>query len=107
MMGPVHENETTTRVRAIKNMPTKLPVPALLSALLLQELGNSILKAPKKEIPKIKNTRKNTRLAIQFVARLFSAVGPKITVIKKPSKVKITMMDTEYETAFFIPSTLV
>jgi hypothetical protein len=32
---------------------------------------------------------KEIRLAIQFVARLFNAAGPKITVIKKPSKVKM------------------
>jgi hypothetical protein len=42
-----------------------------------------------------------------LVARLFSAVGPKITVIKKPNNVKITMMEAEYETAFLIPSTFV
>jgi hypothetical protein len=79
----------------MKNIPIKLPVPALLSALLDHELGNSISNAPKKEIPKIKNIRKKTRLAIQFVARLFRAVGPKITVIKKPTIVKIITMEVE------------
>ena len=95
MIGPVHENDTTTKVSAIKKMPIKLPEPALLSALLDHELGNPISKAPKKEIPKIKNKRKNIMLAIQLVAKLFNAVGPKITVIKKPRRVKIKMIDKE------------
>ncbi len=95
MIGPVHEKETTTNVSAIKNIPTKLPVPALLSALLLHELGKPISNAPKNEIPKIKNIRKKIMFAIQLVAKLFNAAGPKITVIKNPSKVKIIMMESE------------
>ena len=95
MIGPVQENETTTSVRAIKKMPIKLPVPALLSALFDHELGKPISNAPKNEIPKIKNTRKKIIFAIQFVARLFNAAGPKITVIKNPSNVKITIMESE------------
>ena len=74
MMGPVQENETTTNVRAIKNIPAKLVIPALLSATFPQELGNSISNAPRNEIPKIKNKRKNMILAIQLVASAFKAV---------------------------------
>jgi hypothetical protein len=95
MIGPVHEKETTTKVSAIKKIPIKLPVLALLSALFPHELGRDISNAPKNEIPKIKKIRKNIRLAIQLVARLFNAVGPKITVIKKPRSVKIITMERE------------
>ena len=95
MIGPVHENETTTSVSAIKKIPKKLPVLALLSALFPHELGSEISKAPKKEIPNNKNIAKKIRLAIQFVARLFNAVGPKITVIKNPSNVKIKTIEAE------------
>ncbi len=95
MIGPVHEKDTTTKVSAIKNIPKKLPVPALLSALLDHEAGNSILKAPKKEIPKTRNKAKNTRFAIQFVARLFRAAGPKINVIKNPRTVNMTTIEVE------------
>ena len=95
MIGPVHENETTTKVSAIKKIPIKLPVLALLSALFPHELGKEISKAPRNEIPKIKKIRKKIRLAIQLVARLFNAVGPKITVIKKPNKVKMKIIESE------------
>src|SRR5690606_17848895 len=104
MIGPVHEKETNTSVSAMKKIPIKLVAPALLSALFDQELGSVISNAPRKEIPKIKNIRKKTKLATQLVARLFKAVGPKITVIKKPSNVKINIMEVAYKNAFFTPS---
>ena len=92
MMGPVKEQDIITRVSAIKKIPIKFFVPALLSARLAHEEGNSILKAPKKEIPKTRNSAKNIRLAIQLVARLFKAAGPNMSVIKNPNNVKITMI---------------
>ena len=95
MMGPVHEKETTTRVSAIKKIPIKLPVPALLSALVDQEAGNAISNAPRKEIPNTKKTAKKTRFAIQLVDKLFNAAGPKISVIKNPSNVNMTTIDVE------------
>ena len=107
MIGPVQEKETTASVNAIKKMPRKLPVPALLSAFVDHDDGKVISKAPKKEIPNTKNKAKKNRLAIQLVARLFNAAGPKMTVIRKPSSVKMMTMDVEYNTAFLIPSTFV
>ena len=107
IIGPVHEKETTTKVSAIKKMPIKFPVSALLSALFDHDAGRAISKAPKNEMPKIKNTAKKIRLAIQLVAKLFNAAGPNIRVIRKPNKVKITTMEVEYKNAFFIPSSLV
>ena len=95
MMGPVQEKDTITKVSAMKNMPAKLLMPALLSAFVDQEEGNAISKAPKNDIPNSKKIAKKRRLAIQLVARLFKAAGPNITVMKKPSKVKMIMMDEE------------
>ena len=85
----------TASVNAMKKIPKKFPVPALLSAFVDQEEGSVISNAPKNEMPNRRNNAKNTRLAIQFVARLFNAAGPKINVIKKPSRVKMTTMDEE------------
>ena len=93
MIGPVQENDTSTRVSAMKKIPMKLVVPARASDRFIQEDGRLISKAPRNEIPKIRNNAKNTRLAIQFVARLFSAAGPKTMVIKKPSRVKMITME--------------
>ena len=93
IIGPVQENETTASVRAIKKIPRKLPVPALLSAFVDQDAGSVISKAPRKEIPNRRNRAKNTRFAIQLVARLFKAAGPKISVTKKPNSVKMMIME--------------
>src|SRR5690606_24756682 len=89
IIGPVQENDTITKVRAMKKMPLTLLVLALLSAAVLHLAGNSISKAPRKEIPKTRNIKKNIKLASQCVANLLSASGPKISVITNPSKVKI------------------
>ena len=61
----------------------------------VQPDGSVISNAPKKEIPKMKNSAKNIRLAIQLVAKLFKAAGPKTSDTKKPTNVKMTMMDNE------------
>ena len=95
MIGPVQEKETTASVSAIKKMPRKLPVPALLSAFVDQEEGRVISKAPKNEKPNNTNSAKKNRLAIQFVARLFNAAGPKTSVTRKPSKVKMRTIEDE------------
>ena len=107
MIGPVQENETTASVSAIKKIPRKFPVPALLSAFVDHDDGSVISKAPRNEMPNARNNAKKTRLAIQLVARLFKAAGPKINVIKNPSRVKMMTMDVEYKTAFFMPSAFV
>ena len=95
MIGPVQEKETTASVRAMKKIPKKLPVPALLSALVDQEEGSVISKAPKKEIPNRRKRAKKKRLAIQLVAKLFKAAGPKMTVIRKPNNVKMMTIEVE------------
>ena len=84
-----------SQVLMVKKIPRKFVVPALLSARFDHDDGSVISNAPKNEIPKTRNNAKKKRLAIQFVARLFNAAGPKINVIKKPSRVKIITIDVE------------
>ena len=54
-IGPVQENETIAKVKAIKNIPTIPPISRPEPAVLLQLLGSVISKYPKNEIA---NTRK-------------------------------------------------
>ena len=95
MIGPVQEKEISTSVSAIKKMPAKLCMPAYLSVRVPHEAGRLISKAPRNDMPNNKKITKNIRLASQLVARLFSAAGPNISVIKKPSSVKMMMIDKE------------
>ncbi len=67
-IGPVQENDTRTRVRAMKNIPPS-PLPPDFASLLLARLeGSSISNAPKKDAAKIMNTTKNIRFGSQCVA---------------------------------------
>src|SRR5690606_28432024 len=75
--GTVQENDNVTEVNAIKNNPKKFWVFALLYRLVAQDEGRLISNAPRKEIPKIRNTRKNAILTIQLVENACSASGPK------------------------------
>ncbi len=95
MMGPIQEKETRANVKAIKKIPVKLLVLAFESAFVCHDAGNWISKAPRNEIPKIKKIKKKIILAIQLVANLFKAAGPKIKVIKNPSTVKMMMIESE------------
>src|SRR5882672_9123548 len=54
--GPVHENETSTKVNAMKNTPINPPLSACWSTLLMKELGNVISNNPRKDKPKTMNT---------------------------------------------------
>jgi len=63
--GPVQENDTTIRVRAIKNMPNNPPFSDLASILVTKLLGSVSSNIPRKDRPKAKKTVKNSRLGIQ------------------------------------------
>jgi hypothetical protein len=76
MIGTVHENDTITRVSAIKNIPIKFFELALLSAFVDHDEGNVISKAPRNEMPKTRKRAKKKRFTIQLVAILFKAAGP-------------------------------
>src|SRR5581483_290033 len=99
MIGPVQEKDTITSVKAMKKMPPSELVPALASERFDQEPGSAISNAPRNESPKVMNKVKKIRLAIQFVARLFSAAGPKITVTANPVVVKMVTMEMAYQRA--------
>ena len=67
-IGPVHEKETSTSVRAMKKSPARPPRSALRSLLFTSQLGMVISNAPKNEAAKTMNTRKNITLGTQCVA---------------------------------------
>ena len=86
MMGPVQENETSDKVKAIRKILSKpLVASALLSTALLQREGNVISKAPKKEAAKTTNMRQKRMLNTALVDNAFKALAPKISVIANPN----------------------
>jgi hypothetical protein len=91
----VQEKDTITSVSAIKNIPAKLPTPALESVALVQEEGSVISKAPKKEMANMTMSTKKNRLARQSVESVFNAADPNIADTNTPRMVKMTMMDSE------------
>ena len=84
-MGPVQEKETKVKVKAIKKIPINPPRSEALSALLTNQLGSTISKAPKNENAKIRKTIKNVILKKTLLAISLSASLPKVTVTKNPS----------------------
>jgi hypothetical protein len=86
MIGPVQENDTITRVKAISRM---LRNPDVLRDLLLravdQELGRVISKAPKNDAAKSTRMRKKIMLTTALVLRALSADAPKMRVTKSPN----------------------
>jgi len=101
--GAVHENDTNTNVRAIKKIPEKLLVLAFESTLLVQEEGNVISNAPKKDIPKTMNNKNTKILNAALVDIWYKVSFPKINVRKKANAVNIATIEKEYNVAFFIP----
>lgn len=86
MMGPVHENDTSDRVKAIKKMLSSPVVrSALLSTALLQQEGRVSSNAPKNEAANTTSSRKNRMLKTALVDRSFNALAPKSNVMAKPN----------------------
>ena len=81
--GPVHENETSTKVNAMKNIPTIPPRSEALSALLIHEAGRVISKAPRKEAAKITKMRKKKMFTPILLAKPLRALAPKTIVMSK------------------------
>ncbi|MPN02395.1 hypothetical protein SDC9_149611 [bioreactor metagenome] len=93
MMGPVQENETSTRVKAMKKMLSAPDVLSAFSSILFVHLdGSTKSKPPKKAMAKTTRRAKKIRLNRALVARLFRALEPKIPVTRSPSTTYITMM---------------
>jgi hypothetical protein len=74
--GPVQEKETNTKVKAIKKTPMNPPLSDFASTVFTKFEGNTISKAPKKEIPKRIKIVKNSMFGIQCVLRKFAKLAP-------------------------------
>ena len=91
-IGPVHEKETSTSVRAIKKIPKSPPPSAFLFILLRNLLGILISKYPKNEIAKIKNIIAKIIFAVALVANSFANEALAIADNKTPTIVKINII---------------
>ena len=67
-IGPVHENDTSTRVNAMKKMPARPPLSEFLSLLFTNDDGRVISNAPKNDAANTMNTMKKMMLGSQCVA---------------------------------------
>jgi len=83
-IGPVQENETIAKAKAMNKIPIIPPLSACLSTLFAHELGNIISKAPKNEVAKNTNKTKKITLNQTLVESAFKASAPKIAVTAKP-----------------------
>ena len=92
-MGPVHEKDTNTVVKAMKNAPKSPPFSLSLSDLFTHLLGMVISNSPKNESAKIIKMTKNRTFGIQCVDIIYMASFPKIKVRSKPSTAKIKTID--------------
>jgi hypothetical protein len=100
--GPVQENDTRTKVNAIKKTPKRPPDEDFLSTLVTKLLGILISKRPRNHRAKKTNMKKNTILGSQWVAIQLANSGPPIKETSVPSKVKITMIHIPKKMAFKI-----
>ena len=86
MMGPVHENDTSVRVKAMKKMLTMPVVDELAELiLLLHDEGSVMSKAPKNEAAKATSMAQKMRLNTALVLRALSELAPKMRVTARPS----------------------
>ncbi len=83
-IGAVQENDTKTKVKAIKNDPKKPPLSTCLSALLTIQLGNTISNIPKKDAAKTINIKKKKIFGIQCVLNQLENSGPRVTDTTDP-----------------------
>src|SRR5690625_3888224 len=67
IIGPVHENETNAKEKAIKNKPTNPPLSDLASILFTNELGKVNSNAPRNDAAKNTSIRKNRKLNTPLV----------------------------------------
>ena len=85
MMGPVQENETRVRVKAMKKMERSPVVDSdFWSILVAHDEGRVISKEPKNEAAKMISSRANNTLNTAFVERALSAEAPNNRVTRSP-----------------------
>ncbi|MNG10821.1 hypothetical protein D3C84_943140 [compost metagenome] len=85
-IGPVQENDTIAKARAIKKIPISPPLSACESTLFAKAFGSIISKAPRNETAKTTNKMKKIRLNQTFVESAFNESAPKIAVTIEPNK---------------------
>ena len=86
MIGPVHENDTRARVKAMKNMLTNPEAfSARASAELLHFEGSLMSKPPRNDTPKSTRRAKKQRLNMALVLSSLSLLAPKMPVITRPN----------------------
>ena len=76
IIGPVHENDTITVVRPMKNDAIIPPLSTFESAPVTHLFGSTISKAPKKEAAKTMKRIKKIVLGIQCVLSVFANPAP-------------------------------
>ena len=97
MIGPVHENDTNVRVKAMRKMlSSPLVFSDFMSILLLHDDGSVISNAPKNEAANTMSSRQKKILNMALVERALRALAPKSSVTASPSTTYITTMDIPY-----------
>ena len=86
MMGAVHENDTSTSVKAMRKMEIRpLVADAFVSTALAQLSGSLISNQPKNDRAKTTNSTNRKMLNTAFVDIAFSVSLPKTAVTSRPS----------------------
>ena len=102
-IGPVHEKETKTVVRAIKKAPRYPPLSAFLSDLFIQEEGRVISNIPKNEKAKSIKITKKSIFGTQCVEIKYIASLPKSKVSTNPITANINIIDPPKKKASLSP----
>ena len=86
IIGPVQENDTNTKVKAMKNMEMKPVVDSAFESMaLLHFEGSSMLNAPKNDTANTTSSKKKNTLNIALVASSLRVLAPKIMVMAMPN----------------------
>ena len=102
IIGPVQENYTSVRVRAMKNIPPKPPDIARRPVPVLQLAGRVKSNNPNRASAKTTRIRKKAMLTMELVASELRALAPKIRVMVNASVTYTMIMENPYRTASLI-----
>ena len=83
-IGPVQENDTNTKVKAIKKAPISPPLSSFETDLLTIQLGIVISNIPKKDAANTIKIKKKNTLGIQCVLKKLAKLAPKVTATTVP-----------------------
>ena len=94
MIGPVHENDTSASVKAMKKMLRMPDVEsALLSMRFVHEAGSTSSNAPKNDTANSTSSAKKRMLNTAFVDKSFSALAPNTPVMSSPIATYMMMIE--------------